>query len=240
MKPFYQRIGGKSSMVDNILPFIPKHKIYIEPFFGGGAIFFAKDKSDIEVINDIDKDLINNYKLMKKYKIQNISYDYNTIKEQKNLLHSNKNLSNNQKIIKSIIINKSGIRGFPVKNNIVYRPTNITKQLERYNEYHYRLKNVIIENTNYINIIKKYDSKYSFFYLDPPYQNSKNLYKHDTINYEELKNILDNIKGLFMLSINDSKYIRNLFKGYVIKKFKVYNKLKIKTYRNELLIMNYI
>lgn len=197
MKPFYKRIGGKSSMVDNILPFIPKHKIYIEPFFGGGAIFFAKDKSDIEVINDIDKDLINNYKQMKKYKIQNISYDYNTKEEQENLL-------------------------------------------ERYNEYHYRLKNVIIENTNYINIIKKYDSKYSFFYLDPPYQKSDKLYKHDTINYEELKNILDNIKGLFMLSINDSKYIRNLFKGYIIKKFKVYNNLKIKTNRNELLIMNYI
>ena len=39
-------------MIATILPLIPKHKIYTEAFFGGGAIFFAKPPSEAEVIND--------------------------------------------------------------------------------------------------------------------------------------------------------------------------------------------
>lgn len=46
--------GGKQMLVDTILPMIPTHKIYCEPYFGGGAIFFAKGKSYLEAINDIN------------------------------------------------------------------------------------------------------------------------------------------------------------------------------------------
>lgn len=49
--------GGKQRMCRLILPLIPEHKMYVEPFFGGGAIFFAKEPSEVEVINDMDTNI---------------------------------------------------------------------------------------------------------------------------------------------------------------------------------------
>jgi len=57
--------GGKQTMLPKILPLIPEHEVYIEPFFGGGAVFWAKDKSEVEVINDMNATVSNFYKQMK-------------------------------------------------------------------------------------------------------------------------------------------------------------------------------
>jgi len=56
--------GGKQSMAQTILPLIPDHNVYVEPFFGGGAIFFAKEQSRVEVINDINGEIVNFYKVV--------------------------------------------------------------------------------------------------------------------------------------------------------------------------------
>ena len=97
-------------------------------------------------------------------------------------------------------------------------------------------------NENYKNVIKKYDSPNTFFYLDPPYEDSKALYEYDKFDYNELFNIVNNIKGKFLLSLNDSKNIRNIFKKFKIKS--IYRKpqgttARITTGGKELLISNY-
>lgn len=62
MKTAITYYGGKQKLASTILKLIPKHHLYAEPFFGGGAIFFAKDKSAVEVINDTNKEVINFYR----------------------------------------------------------------------------------------------------------------------------------------------------------------------------------
>ncbi len=57
--------GGKQKLAETILSMIPKHRIYCEPFFGGGAVFFAKPPAELEVINDTNGELINFYKVLK-------------------------------------------------------------------------------------------------------------------------------------------------------------------------------
>ncbi len=57
--------GGKQSMLKEILPIIPKHKIYVEPFFGGGAVFWAKEPAVTEVINDTNMRVVNFYEVLK-------------------------------------------------------------------------------------------------------------------------------------------------------------------------------
>lgn len=53
--------GGKQQMLPTILPMIPSHRIYCEPYFGGGAVFFGKGPSYLEAINDINENLITFY-----------------------------------------------------------------------------------------------------------------------------------------------------------------------------------
>jgi DNA adenine methylase len=52
-KPILRWQGSKSRMLKHILPLIPPHVCYCEPFFGGGAVLFAKPRASTEVINDI-------------------------------------------------------------------------------------------------------------------------------------------------------------------------------------------
>jgi len=51
--------GGKGHMVNKLLPLIPKHKIYVEPFGGGANLLIAKEPSPVEVYNDLDSGLVN-------------------------------------------------------------------------------------------------------------------------------------------------------------------------------------
>lgn len=54
-----RRIGNKQQMVNKILPYFPDHKIYIEPFFGAGGMFFNKPKAKYNIVNDLDSDVFN-------------------------------------------------------------------------------------------------------------------------------------------------------------------------------------
>ncbi len=53
--------GGKQNMVRHILPLIPVHNLYCEPFVGGGAVYWKKEPSKVEVINDTNKDILKEY-----------------------------------------------------------------------------------------------------------------------------------------------------------------------------------
>lgn len=57
--------GGKQTMLSYLLPLVPEHEIYTEAFFGGGALFWAKKKSKVEVINDLNNNVVNFYTVLK-------------------------------------------------------------------------------------------------------------------------------------------------------------------------------
>jgi len=58
--------GGKQQLSTANLKLIPEHKRYVEPFIGGAAVFFAKNPSESEVINDTNGELINFYEVLKR------------------------------------------------------------------------------------------------------------------------------------------------------------------------------
>jgi DNA adenine methylase len=65
MKTPISYYGGKQTLAKTILALIPEHWLYCEPFLGGTAVFFAKEPSKVEIINDSNGELMNFYQVVK-------------------------------------------------------------------------------------------------------------------------------------------------------------------------------
>jgi DNA adenine methylase len=236
------RIGGKSKLkkviVDEYFPKNYRDMIYVEPFVGGGSIFFYKEPSKKEIINDLDTKVVSIYKGVKKYGPDKAEASINTGVSKKQFMDMRDNEAPNE------------FQQF-VNNYKLYRSSYLSKGLSYNYERHYpkvdlncqhkRLKGVTILNTDYKNVIKKYDSPDTFFYLDPPYEGSTGShYKHSAFSIKELYDILKNIKGKFLISFNLSKEATEVFKDYNIYRVKTtYTSAGKQVPKIELLISNY-
>jgi DNA adenine methylase len=214
----YGRLGGKSRLKKKLLELFPvnyESMNYIEPFFGAGSLFFYKEPSKKEVINDLDKNIYTLIKGFKKFdgnEISNsINGDYN--KDKFIILKNYKPKTEYNKFIHLLLLTKLSFFGEGrTFGNKFYISSNYG------NKYNERLKNTIILNKDYQEVIKKYDGPNSFFYLDPPYSMSEDYkyYDNQYINIHKLYNILKNIKGKFLFSYDDNKEVKQLFKDFKI------------------------
>lgn len=59
-----RRLGNKAKLADKIISLFPPHETYIEPFFGAGAIFFAKPRAKQNFLNDLDGDVANLWRIV--------------------------------------------------------------------------------------------------------------------------------------------------------------------------------
>lgn len=224
-RPFISRVGGKTKISSMIVELIPKHKIYVEPFIGGGSVFF-KQKSDIEVVNDLDKDIFDLWIDMKS--IGNRVQEMNFICSRKiffELKNSNPTDTFNRlfrNLYLSLLSFKGDRRSFVGEKKCIRRKnigSNLKKNGEKYKE---RLKDVKIFNKDFRKIIDKFDSVDTFFYFDPPYVTLKGNWGYNPTTPEEIWNSLKNIKGKFILSYENIPQIKKLFLSdkYTIKTIK--------------------
>jgi len=79
-----------------------------------------------------------------------------------------------------------------------------------------KLSSAILECSDFRDVIRKYDSKGTLFYLDPPYYRTNENAYIDTVKPMEVYEVLKDIEGKFILSYNDHYVIRKLFDGYTI------------------------
>lgn len=232
-------MGGKFRLKKRIIDLFPKdyeNMIYIEPFVGGGSVYFSKEPSKEEIINDIDKDLIEVYKGFKKYDFDKIKKDVDGKYSKEEFFKIKDNIPKDKynKFLRLFILFRTSYFG-------LLRSYDRTKSISLRENYSERLKNTKIFNTDYKTIIKKFDSPKSLIYLDPPYEgSSEKHYKNSIIDYEELKNILSKIKGKFILSINKSDRIKELFKNFNISEIKTEYINPITGAKNKRTITEYI
>jgi DNA adenine methylase len=254
LKPFFSRQGNKFLLRDRIIPFIPPHKRYVELFAGSGAIFFNKDKAEENILNDLDKTTYNNFRLIKSAPTDMSSYsniDISTVDKVKQFYTKHINAKNTTpvQLILNKVISSTGFSGKPVPNvNGIYKTFEIKRSVDRLPEYKEKLKGAKILNQDYAKVVDKYDSKDTFFFIDPPYENTDKSFKYaedEDFDFQRLERTLRSIKGMFFMTINDSKRIRDLFKGFYIKPVNVYaawgnnTESKIGKVRKELFITNY-
>ena len=161
------RQGNKKPILEEIKKLVPKHKIYCEPFTGSGIVFFNLPKADLSILNDLDKDVYERLKLLKKAPLQLTKYksDLNTFKKIKDFYNNHTN-SIPDLILYYKIKACNGFSGSTVKNaKSIFKINNPASIFENLEYYKTMLKNVKITNEDYIKIIKKYDSTETFFLL---------------------------------------------------------------------------
>ena len=103
MRNLFGRVGSKTTMVKHIVPLIPEHKIYVEPFVGGGAIYFHKNPSEEEIVNDIDDELMEGYRLVSQVSSDINDYTHFNTYEHKKQFYNNDPISNENKLLHKIL-----------------------------------------------------------------------------------------------------------------------------------------
>jgi DNA adenine methylase len=245
-------IGGKNRLATTIIAMLPEHTTYVEPFSGGGQVLFHKAPSNVEVLNDLDYDVVNFFRVCQWHYEELVRYlRYCLASRKLHELHMKTDpstLTDIQRAGRFFYLQKNSFGGLILKQKFHYgvtqpsnyNPARIPEVIEH---AHQRLQRVQIESLSYEKILDKYDRPTTFFYLDPPYWGPK-LYQFNfsVDDFLKLADRLRHLKGKFILSLNDRPEVRQLFAGFRIKSIDLaYTAKRDTTVRHrELLIMNLV
>lgn len=215
--------GGKQRIADWICSMIPKHRIYCEPFFGGGAVFFTKAPSFLEVINDKNECLVNFY-LQIQNNFEELAAKIGTTLHSESMYLRARQIYNGEIKVDDIekavatwlVFTQSRLAsakaGWRYDNGTDGSHYGIVELHNRQNLCPWlqkRLSKVQISCRDALQVIRNRDTEDTFFYLDPPYPgaNQGHYSGYTFEDLEDLLSILQSIKGKFALSNYPSPWI---------------------------------
>lgn len=256
MKRLLNYPGSKWSMAEEIVKLMPKHKAYLEPFFGSGAVFFSKPKDIVETINDIDGRLVNLFRVMRDNPERLQYLVEHTLYSREEYLMSIEACIDPVEDARRMLVRlwfavggkTSAVSGF--RKNISWKgPYNTYEWTDMYGRIGHaaiRLKDAQIENKPALELIEQHNDSDTLIYCDPPYLKSELVsshYKYD-FSFDDHKRLLELIKahtGPAMISGYDSELYDEHLKGWnrFTKTTKVGITNKRKSDREEILWCNF-
>jgi DNA adenine methylase len=229
VQPAAGYIGGKRNLARRLTAIIDRlpHKLYVEPFVGMGGIFLRRSaRPKAEVINDVSGDVANFFRILQEhypYFLDMLRWRVSSRAEFERLqaLPADR-LTDLQRAARFLYLQRLAFGGKVSGRNFgVDRSSsgrfNVTKLEPVLAEIHDRLAGVVIEQLGYGELIRRYDGEGTLFYLDPPYWGCEDDYGQDVFgrgDFERLASQLQGIKGRFLLSINDTPGVRQVFSGF--------------------------
>lgn len=232
MKPIIKWSGGKAKEIKYFKRHYPESfKRFIEPFVGGGAVFFDLEHDD-NVINDIHSDLTNFYyqlKLGNADKIyQLMSYYENNEKDYYFIRDEFKPNNEIERAFVFFYLRKTCFRGMLRYNkkgkfNIPYgRYKTFDYEILKEKKYEKLLKNTVILQGDVQNVFEQYDNEENFVFLDPPYDSKFTDYGYcvyDRKKQYELAEMFKSTKNKCLMVIGETDFINDLYKGYIVEKY---------------------
>ena len=237
LKPILKWAGGKRQMLPGLIKYLPKNfNNYIEPFIGGGALFFFLNKNN-SIISDTNDELINLYKEV----ARNPKKILKKLKEYKNtkkyFYTVRKEVPNNptERACRTIFLNRTCFNGLYRVNkkgefNVPYADNGSTKLTDGNNllKTSQLLKKTILLNLSYDLVLKKYAKKNDLIFLDPPYLPVSKFsdfkrYTKEQFHLEDHKKLASiyeklHEKGCYLILTNsNSPEILKLYKKFNIK-----------------------
>jgi DNA adenine methylase len=224
-------IGGKNRLAKRVIEIFPEHTTYVEAFAGGAQIFFHKEPSKVEVLNDLDGEIVNFYRVCQQHYEELLRYLRFALVGRAwfDLLKATDpaTMTDIQRAARHLYLLRNSFAGlvrYPIYHRNVVQPPgfNLDRLPQLIHNVHKRLARVQIECAPYEEILKRYDRPTTLFYLDPPYWNKKFYrYNFTAADFETLAEVLGNVKGKFILSLNDVPEVRALFHRFHIQGVKL-------------------
>lgn len=222
--PIIKWMGGKRRLADRILPLYPPHECYVEPFAGGAALFFMKPASEVEVINDINGELINLYRVVQSHLeefVRQFKWALSSRQVFKWLQDTRpETLTDIQRAARFYYLQQSAFGGKITGQTYGTATTqapglNLLRIEESLSAAHLRLAQTYIENLPWDECVRRYDREHTLFYLDPPYWLTEGYgVDFPWAQYQLMAKLLKEIKGKAIVSLNDHPDVREVFAGY--------------------------
>ncbi len=223
--PIIPWIGGKRRLADRLIPQFPPHKCYVEVFAGGAALYFMRPPAEVEVINDINGELVNLYRVVKNHLeefVRQFKYALSSRDVFKWLQDTPPaTLTDIQRAARFFYLQQHAfggkVDGQTWGTATTAPPINLLRIEENLSAAHLRLSQAYIENMDWAKCLERYDRPHTFFYLDPPYWETEGYGVEFGIEqYEKMAGMLRNLEGKAIVSLNDHPDIRRVFDGFYI------------------------
>lgn len=226
-QPIIPWIGGKRRLADRIFPLFPRHSCYVEPFAGGAALYFLRPlPAEVEVLNDINGDLVNLYRVVQHHLeefVRQFKWALSSRQVFKWLQETRpETLTDIQRAARFYYLQQSAFGGRVDGQSYGTATTqppglNLLRIEEALSAAHLRLSNTYIEHLSWAECIRRYDRSHTLFYCDPPYWQTEGYgVPFGFEQYEEMAELIGKIKGKAIISLNDHPDIRRVFSRYHI------------------------
>jgi DNA adenine methylase len=251
--------GGKRNLAKRITAILDNtpHGTYAEPFVGMGGIFLRrKMRPKSEVINDFGKDIATLFRILQRHYpqfLEVLRFQLTTRTEFNRLVDTNPDtLTDLERAARFLYLQRTAFGGKVSGQNFGVskdRPGrfNISTLEPLLEDLHTRLSGVVIECLDYSSFIRRYDGSETLFYLDPPYWGCEDDYGKAMFDREDFTRMaaqLADIKGRFVMSINDVPDIRDTFSAFEMLEVEVTYSLAKKAdargKRGELIVSNFV
>lgn len=221
--PIIPWMGGKRRLAKHIIPMFPEHTCYVEPFCGAAAIYFLKDQTKVEVLNDINGELVNLYRVVKHH-LEEFTRAFKWSLTSRQMYQwmqdtPEETLTDIQRAARFFYLQKNSFGGKVSGQNFGTATTaaprlNLLRIEEDLSQAHLRLAQTFIEHLDWDKCITKYDRTHTLFCCDPPYWGTAGYgVKFWLEQYDRMADLAKTIKGKMVISVNDIPEMRKAFAG---------------------------
>ncbi|MCG9061171.1 DNA adenine methylase [Laribacter hongkongensis] len=224
--PVIPWLGGKRRLAKHIMPKFRPHTCYVEPFCGAAALFFMKEPAKVEVINDINGELVNLYRVIKHHP-EEFARQFKWALSSRQIfkwmqITPEEILTDIQRAGRFYYLQKlcfgAKLEGRTFGTAATAPPRlNLLRLEEDISAAHLRLSRACIEHLDWAEVIRKYDRPGTLFYCDPPYWGTEGYgVDFPLAEYHRLADLARGIQGQMIISVNDIPEMREAFAGLTI------------------------
>lgn len=236
-RPVLRWHGGKWKLAPWIIGNFPAHRVYVEPYGGGGSVLMRKDRSYAEVYNDLDGDVVTLFRVLRDDPLPLISaLELTPFARDEHAISTEPTEDPIERARRLCIRSFMGFgsNGHNIKRKTGFRAnsnrsgTTPARDWLNYPEslgaIIKRLRGIVIENRDACKCMAHHDSTATLHYVDPPYvpetrsglMHTPQVYSHEMTNedHRAMAECLHGLRGMVVLSGYRSSLYDELFDGW--------------------------